>query len=126
MVHGSLLQKRSREIIIVLLLVALLLRQGLAVLLLGLLGLVLLAVLLWSRWALRRVVFERRLSAERGFVGDQITLTQRVSNRKLLGLPSLQIDELGAGAASVSRIEPIAACFDALYDTATLDAATLV
>lgn len=87
------LQKRSRELIVVLLLVALLLRQGLAVLLLGLLGLVLLAVLLWSRWALQRVVFERRLSAERGFVGDQVTLTQRVSNRKPLGLPSLQIDD---------------------------------
>jgi len=88
-----LLQKRSREVIVVLLLVALLIRQSLAVLLLGLLGVVLLAVLLWSRWALRRVVFERRLSAERGFVGDQVTLTQRVSNRKPLSLPSLQIDD---------------------------------
>lgn len=87
------LQKRSREIIVALLIVALLIRQALAVLLLGLLGLALLAVLLWSRWALRRVVFERRLSTNRGFVGDRITMTQRVSNRKPLGLPSLLIDD---------------------------------
>lgn len=87
------LKPDSRWLIAALLFVALLLRQGFVVLLLGLLGLVLLAAALWSRYALRRVSYERTLSSTRAFVGDEVVLTQRIANAKLLGLPSLRIDD---------------------------------
>lgn len=83
-----------RGLLIALIVFALLLRQGLAVMLLGLPALTLLLAELWSRWALRRITYERFLSSERALVGDELTLTFRLANRKLLGLPSLVIDEL--------------------------------
>jgi uncharacterized protein (DUF58 family) len=82
-----------RWVLIVLLLLALLLRQGLAVLLLGLLGLALGFAYLWGRWAFHRVAYTRSLSSDRAFVGDTVTLTVRLENPKLLGLPSLRIDD---------------------------------
>ncbi|PLS80926.1 MAG: DUF58 domain-containing protein [Chloroflexi bacterium] len=88
------LKPQWRGLLIVLIVFALLLRQGLAVMLLGLPALTLLLAELWSRWALRRIAYERSLSSERALVGDEITLTLRIANRKLLGLPSLVIDEL--------------------------------
>ncbi|NTW97615.1 MAG: DUF11 domain-containing protein, partial [Oscillochloris sp.] len=46
---------------------------------------------LWSRWSLRRVVYERRLSQQRAFPDDEIELTIKVTNRKLLPLAGLRI-----------------------------------
>jgi uncharacterized protein (DUF58 family) len=66
------------------------------------LGLALLCVLLmitagmarlWSRWSLRRVVYERRLSQVRAFPDDEIEMTIRVTNRKLLPLAGLRIHD---------------------------------
>lgn len=85
--------ERTRGVLLILLLVALLLRQGLVILLFGLMGLAIGAALLWGRWALRRLSYERTVSAPRAFVGDEVTLTQRVVNAKLLWIPSLRIDE---------------------------------
>ncbi|HEX6288155.1 MAG TPA: DUF58 domain-containing protein [Herpetosiphonaceae bacterium] len=82
-----------RWLLISLLGIALLLRQGLAVLLLGLLGLALLLAHLWGRWAFHRVAYTRALSSDRVFVGDEVTLTVRLSNSKLLGLPGLKLDD---------------------------------
>lgn len=82
-----------RSLLVLLLVLALVLRQGLAVLLLGLFLLALGVAALWSHWALRRLSYERKLSTDHGFVGDEIVLTQRVENAKLLSLPSLYIDE---------------------------------
>jgi uncharacterized protein (DUF58 family) len=62
--------------------------------LLGLPALTLVLAELWSRWALRRMTYERFLSSKRALIGDQVTVTFRIANRKLLGLPSLVIDEL--------------------------------
>jgi uncharacterized protein (DUF58 family) len=45
---------------------------------------------LWSRWALARVSYERRLSQARAFPDDELELTIKVTNRKLLPLASLQ------------------------------------
>lgn len=88
------LKPDARWILGFLIIMALLLRQGLAVMLLGLLGLALLVATLWSRWAVRRVQYDLVLSAAHAFVGDDVVLTQRIANRKLLGLPSLKIDDL--------------------------------
>ena len=82
-----------RWLLILLLGLALLLRQGLAVVLLGLLGLALGFAYLWARWAFHRVTYTRALSNDRAFVGDRVTLTVRLENTKLLGLPSLRIDD---------------------------------
>ncbi len=46
---------------------------------------------LWSRWSLRRVSYERRLSQQRAFPDDEVELTIRVTNRKLLPLAGLRI-----------------------------------
>lgn len=82
-----------RSLLLVLLLVAVALRQGLAVLLLGLLLVALGLAAAWGRWAWRRVSYSRALSAEHAFVGDEIVLTQRIENGKLLALPNVRIDE---------------------------------
>ncbi|GAB4440970.1 MAG: DUF58 domain-containing protein [Chloroflexi bacterium OHK40] len=53
---------------------------------------------LWSRWALARVSYERQLSQPMAFPGDELELTIRVTNRKLLPLASLQVlDRLPTG-----------------------------
>lgn len=46
---------------------------------------------LWSRWSLARVGYERRLSQQRAFPDDELELTIKITNRKLLPLASLQI-----------------------------------
>ncbi|NNJ10788.1 DUF58 domain-containing protein [Chloroflexales bacterium ZM16-3] len=46
---------------------------------------------LWSRWSLLRVSYERTLSQQRAFPDDEIELTIRVTNRKLLPLAGLRI-----------------------------------
>src|ERR1041384_5827228 len=79
--------------LILLLLLAIIARQGLLVLLLTLVLLATGMAALWSRWALRRVFYDRQLSHTRAFVGDEVELTIRIENRKLLPLPSLQVRE---------------------------------
>lgn len=46
---------------------------------------------LWSRWSLRGVIYERQLSQLRAFPDDEIELTIKVTNRKLLPLAGLRI-----------------------------------
>lgn len=46
---------------------------------------------LWSRWALTRVSYERRLSQPRAFPDDEVELTIKITNRKALPLASLQV-----------------------------------
>jgi len=87
------LKREARWLLIVLLIVALLLRQGLIVLLLGLIGLALVITQLWARWAFRRVEYQRMFSSDRAFVGDEVQFMQRIANAKLLGLPSLHISD---------------------------------
>lgn len=60
---------------------------------------------LWSRWSLRRVSYERRLSAARAFPDDELELTIRITNRKLLPLASLQVlDQLPAGLSFEGKV----------------------
>jgi uncharacterized protein (DUF58 family) len=55
---------------------------------------------LWTRWALARVSYERGLSQPMAFPDDEVELTIKVTNRKLLPLASLQFfDRLPAALA---------------------------
>ncbi|NJN16744.1 MAG: DUF58 domain-containing protein [Oscillochloris sp.] len=49
------------------------------------------AARLWSRWALVRVEYSRSLSQDRAFPGDELEMTIRILNRKLLPLASLRV-----------------------------------
>jgi uncharacterized protein (DUF58 family) len=51
------------------------------------------AARLWSRYALQRLEYTRRLSANRVFFGENITLDISISNSKFLPLPWLHIEE---------------------------------
>ncbi|HYN90016.1 MAG TPA: DUF58 domain-containing protein, partial [Ardenticatenaceae bacterium] len=48
---------------------------------------------LWSRHALRRVFYQRRFSENRAFVGETVTLTLSLTNRKVLPLPWVRVDD---------------------------------
>lgn len=48
---------------------------------------------LWNRYCLSRVEYQRRLSANRVFFGEEVQLEIEVANRKPLPLPWLQIDD---------------------------------
>lgn len=84
-------------------LIAVVAGQRVLSLLLGLLFLALFVADRWSRWALRRVDYERSLSQPRAFVDDTITLTIRVSNRKPLPLPRLQCADLAPSKLDYGR-----------------------
>jgi uncharacterized protein (DUF58 family) len=61
-----------------------------------LLGLSLSAALVtkvWSRLCLKGVTCERRLSQRRVFPGDEVVLTLRVANRKILPLPWVEVSD---------------------------------
>ncbi len=48
---------------------------------------------LWNRYCLSRVEYQRRLSANRVFFGEEVQLEIEVANRKPLPLPWIQIDD---------------------------------
>ncbi len=45
------------------------------------------AAALWSRWSLRRLVYERHVPEDHAFAGERIPVTLRITNRKPLPLP---------------------------------------
>ena len=47
----------------------------------------------WGRLSLERVTYERTLSQERAFIGDEVALTVTVTNRKPLPLPRLVVQD---------------------------------
>ena len=49
--------------------------------------------ILWERYSLTRIEFQRRLSARRAFFGEEVVLELDIANRKPLPLPWLEIDE---------------------------------
>lgn len=55
--------------------------------------LTLLATRYWSRHCLDRVVYQRQTSDDRAFPGDEVLLTLRISNPKLLPLPWLEVED---------------------------------
>lgn len=48
---------------------------------------------LWSRWALFRVEYRRELAEHRAFLGESVTMTLRLTNRKLMPLHWIQVRE---------------------------------
>ena len=48
---------------------------------------------LWARYSLRRVTYSRRLGATHVTFGDTVTMDISVENRKLLPIPSMQIQD---------------------------------
>jgi uncharacterized protein (DUF58 family) len=72
---------------------AVVMRQGI-LLLVALLLLILYAVAqIWARYALRRLEYSRHLSTTRAFFGDTVTLELSLANRKILPLPWVQVEE---------------------------------
>ena len=48
---------------------------------------------LWNRYSLRNVEYVRTLSEKRAFLGETVDVTLQITNRKLLPVPWLQIDD---------------------------------
>ncbi len=65
-------------------------------------GIVLLVQTIWSRYGLRSLDYERRISAHRVPWGERIELDLIVRNAKLLPLPWLQIDDLVTHGADIA------------------------
>jgi uncharacterized protein (DUF58 family) len=68
--------------------------QGLLALLCVLLLLTAGLARLWDRWSLARISYERTLSHQRAFPGDEVELAIRIANRKLLPLARLEVLDL--------------------------------
>lgn len=67
---------------------------SLALLLAGSLVLVLAAVTnLWARYSLERVEYNHSLSSDRAFTGEEVQFTTRLTNRKFLPLPWVQVND---------------------------------
>lgn len=80
-------------VVLVLLVVAILFRQGTIVATALILALTLAASWLWGRYALFGVRFSRRLSQDRAFFGEEVTLDLFAENRKLLPLAWLRLED---------------------------------
>lgn len=66
--------------------------QNAAVVVLGFaVALVFAGALLWSRWSLRRLTYERLLPEDRAFAGESVDVTLRIANRKPLPLASVEV-----------------------------------
>jgi uncharacterized protein (DUF58 family) len=70
-----------------LIVVGLIAQNALVVVLGAALILVCAATALWSRWSLRRLVYERHVPEDHAFTGERIPVTLRITNRKPLPLP---------------------------------------
>ncbi len=74
-------------------LLGLVLRQDALVIMATLLLTVIPVAWLWNRYVLRGVTYQRQLSEKRAFVGEEVTLTIRVTNRKFLPIPWLKAED---------------------------------
>ncbi|MDP9237749.1 MAG: DUF58 domain-containing protein [Chloroflexota bacterium] len=48
------------------------------------------AAMLWARWSLRRLTYERYVPEDHAFTGERLAVTLRMTNRKLLPLPWIE------------------------------------
>jgi uncharacterized protein (DUF58 family) len=49
------------------------------------------AAMLWTRYALRRVTYERIIPEDHAFTGERVAVTLRITNRKWLPLPWIEV-----------------------------------
>ncbi len=73
---------------------ALILQNGLLLTLSLLLGLSVAVSQLWGRYALHRIEYTRRFSRPRCFAGEQVELTVELTNRKVLPISYLTVDDV--------------------------------
>lgn len=85
--------ERWISLIIVMILIGLAMHQGGLLMLAALLGTIVPLAWLWNRYALARVEYQRRLSETRVFAGEAVELTIQVTNRKILPLAWLRIED---------------------------------
>lgn len=83
----------SLFLVLVLLLISIVLRQGLLFVVTLILGAVVGLTWLWDRYCLRGVEYRRQFSERRAFFGEEIELTLEVVNRKPLPLAWLEIED---------------------------------
>lgn len=79
--------------VVALFLLALITKSLLLLIIAMLLGLVVGVVSLWARYALQRIEYQRSFGRSRCFVGEEVELTVEVTNRKLLPLSYLIVDD---------------------------------
>lgn len=77
-----------------LLALAVLLRSGLLLLVALLLGVTFVASIIWGRYALARLEYRRQFSPARCFAGEQVELTVALTNRKVLPVTYLTVDDI--------------------------------
>lgn len=91
-------RRQTLQGLLLLLLLALAARQELLALVCALVLLTAGLALVWNRWALARVSYERELGQLRAFPGDEVELVLRIENRKPLPLTMLDVrDKIPAG-----------------------------
>jgi uncharacterized protein (DUF58 family) len=84
-------QRATITLLVFLLMIAVAFGQAGLVLLCALLLVAAAVASFWSRWALARVNYERRLSQSKAFPDDELELAITITNRKALPLASLQV-----------------------------------
>lgn len=81
------------SLIFLMVLIGVLGQQGGMLMLAILLSTIIPVAWLWNRYALRRLEYTRTLSAQRVFMGETVDLTLQVTNRKILPLAWLRIED---------------------------------
>ena len=86
--------KENWPIVAVLLfLLALAVGQQSLLLIASLFTMIMVVALLWNRWALHGMTYTRKFDEERVFVGETVSLSLELANRKLLPLSWVQVDD---------------------------------
>lgn len=66
----------------------------------------LLAAWLWYKFALRGLVYRRHFSESRAFVGETVAVTLSATNRKILPMPNLRIDDYFSAGLVFTDLTP--------------------
>jgi len=85
--------QRWIALVILMVLIGLAMHQGELLVLAALLGTIVPLAWLWGQHSLQRVEYERTLSAKRIFAGESVDLTLQITNRKILPLAWLKIED---------------------------------
>ncbi len=85
--------ERWISLVIMMILIGLVIQQAGLLILAALLGTIIPLAWLWNRYSLRRVEYTRSFSEKRAFIGELVDLTLQVTNRKILPLTWLKIED---------------------------------
>ena len=102
---------------VVLIVIGIFAGQGL-VIGLGMMGLLLTGISwLWSRVSLEQVTYERRLSQSRALIGDEVSMTVIITNRKPVPLGKLAVDDEIPKALEIAGADNISTSYIPEYQT---------